>query len=38
MDREVERMGWDGMGWDDDDDEFEGLFSLLIYLRYLYLP
>jgi len=26
--------GWDGMGWDDDDDEFGGLFSLLIYLRY----
>lgn len=26
--REVERMGW-------DDDEFEGLFGLLIYLRNL---
>lgn len=25
--------GWDGMGW--DDDEFEGLFGLLIYLRNL---
>lgn len=23
------------MGWDDDDDEFEVLFGLLIYLRYL---
>lgn len=32
MGREVERMGWDGMGW--GGDEFGVLFSLLIYLRY----